>query len=182
MNTQSRCVHLTPSRLLYEATSTVAVFYRYPSEFTVCIACSKHLKVASVLGLSDDPRVRRALQADETDIAEILNHVSLSDADREAVIALEGDEAQSFLNVVQDANRGFLFRDPAETTQARRLLVKLSANCYKLPSKLFIEGVTRSEEHATFGGGFGDVFRGTYQGAVVALKRMRIFQRTPIFP
>ncbi len=66
--------------------------------------CSKDLKVASVLGLSEDPRVRRALQADETDIAEILHRVSLSDADREAVIALEGDEAQSFLNVVQDAS------------------------------------------------------------------------------
>lgn len=48
--------------------------------------------------------MRRALQADETDIAGILNRVSLSDVDREAVIALEGDEAQSFLNVVQDVS------------------------------------------------------------------------------
>ncbi|KAF9034716.1 kinase-like protein [Hymenopellis radicata] len=33
-----------------------------------------------------------------------------------------------------------------------------------------------------FGGGFGDIFRGTYQGAVVAVKRIRIFQTDTDLP
>ncbi|KAK0217921.1 kinase-like domain-containing protein [Armillaria fumosa] len=141
------------------------------------------LQIASVLGLSDDPRVREALQADEEVIADLLHHVSQSDSDREEVLALLDDDAQNFLNVVQDVlDRGFLLDDPAEGLKARRLLVKLSSTCYKLPSKLFIEGVELSDAHATFGGGFGDVFRASYNGQVVALKRMRIFQRDPNLP
>jgi hypothetical protein len=44
---------------------------------------------------------------------------------------------------------------------------------------LFINGVIRpdKEEQAVYGGGFGDVYRALYNGKVVALKRMRIFQR-----
>ncbi|KAK0202609.1 hypothetical protein DFS33DRAFT_914625 [Desarmillaria ectypa] len=134
------------------------------------------LQIASVLGLSDDPRVREALQADEKDIADLLHHVSRSDSDREEVLALLDDDAQNFLNVVQDV---FSPRCPAEGLKARRLLVKLSSTCYKLPSKLFIEGVELSDEHTTFGEGFGDVFRASYNEQTVALKRMRIFQRDP---
>ena len=76
-------------------------------------------QVASVLGLSDDPRVRRALQEDETDIARILHRVSLSDIDREAVMALEGDEAQSFLNVVQDVFRSSIYQSTCVLTVFR---------------------------------------------------------------
>ncbi|KAK0188947.1 hypothetical protein F5146DRAFT_1140510 [Armillaria mellea] len=141
------------------------------------------LEIASVLGLSDDPRVREALQADEEVIAGLLHHVSQSDSDLEEVLALLDDDAQNFLNVVQDVlDRGFFLGDPAEGLKARRLLVKLSSTCYKLPSKLFIEGVELSDAHATFGGGFGDVFRASYKGQAVALKRMRIFQRDPNLP
>ncbi|KAK0238894.1 hypothetical protein EDD85DRAFT_524112 [Armillaria nabsnona] len=141
------------------------------------------LQIASVLGVSDDPRVREALQADEEVIADLLHRVSQSDSDREEVLALLDDDAQNFLNVVQDVlDRGFLLGDPAEGLKARRLLVKLSSTCYKLPSKLFIEGVELSDAHATFGGGFGDVFRASYNGQAVALKRMRIFQRDPNLP
>lgn len=60
---------------------------------------------------------------------------------------------------------------------ARRLLVKLSIACDLLPSSLFIQGVTRQEQEATFGGAFGDIYRACYQGEDVALKRIRVFQR-----
>ncbi|KAF8158809.1 hypothetical protein K438DRAFT_1487569, partial [Mycena galopus ATCC 62051] len=43
-----------------------------------------------------------------------------------------------------------------------------------LPSSLIISGVTQRDEHATFCGGFGDVFKAMYQDKPVALKHMRI--------
>ncbi|KAJ7281522.1 kinase-like domain-containing protein [Mycena rebaudengoi] len=63
------------------------------------------------------------------------------------------------------------------TLKARRLLVKLSEASDTLPSSLFIQGVARVDQEATFGGTFGDIYRASYQGEDVALKRIRVFQR-----
>ncbi|KAJ6563031.1 hypothetical protein DFH09DRAFT_1477888 [Mycena vulgaris] len=56
---------------------------------------------------------------------------------------------------------------------ARRLMLKLFEACS--PSSLLITGVNNSDEHPVFYRGFGDVFRPSYQGRPVALKRMRVF-------
>ncbi|KAF5367997.1 hypothetical protein D9758_004485 [Tetrapyrgos nigripes] len=140
------------------------------------------LQVVSALNMSEDPRVREALEKDEYEIAGMLHAVSESEASRRAILALEGDEAQKFLDVVQDViDKGYLL-DSEEVSQARRLLVKLSETCDKLPSSLFIKGVEALDEQATYGGGFGDVYQATYNGKRVALKKMRIFQRGPGLP
>lgn len=44
----------------------------------------------------------------------------------------------------------------------------------QLPSSLFITGVNDRDEQPTFGG-FGDIYRASYQGKGVALKRIRTF-------
>ncbi|KAJ6521206.1 kinase-like domain-containing protein [Mycena vulgaris] len=64
------------------------------------------------------------------------------------------------------------------TSKARRLIGKLAKACDKLPSSLIIFGVTQRDEHASFCGGFGDVFKAMYQDKPVALKHMRMFQNT----
>jgi hypothetical protein len=46
-----------------------------------------------------------------------------------------------------------------------------------LPSGSFIKGVTLLEKHPVFVGGSSDIFRASYQGRKVALKRLRGFQR-----
>ncbi|KAJ7620606.1 kinase-like domain-containing protein [Mycena polygramma] len=56
---------------------------------------------------------------------------------------------------------------------ARRIIRKLSAACDMLPSALFISGVSNKEEHPTFGGGYGDIYRATHGDTTVALKYMR---------
>ncbi|KAJ6542579.1 hypothetical protein B0H19DRAFT_957545 [Mycena capillaripes] len=56
---------------------------------------------------------------------------------------------------------------------ARRIIRKLSEACDRLPSALFIAGVTGKEEHPTFGGGYGDIYRATHTDRTVALKYMR---------
>ncbi|KAJ7260897.1 kinase-like domain-containing protein [Mycena haematopus] len=60
---------------------------------------------------------------------------------------------------------------------ALRIVRKLSESCDRLPSSLFIVGVEGRDEHPTFGGGFGDIYRASYSGQRVALKRMRHFLR-----
>ncbi|KAJ7224795.1 kinase-like domain-containing protein [Mycena rebaudengoi] len=59
------------------------------------------------------------------------------------------------------------------------MILKLSEACDKLPSSLFITGVSGRDHDATFGGGFGDIFQASYGGKTVALKRMRTFHRGP---
>lgn len=57
------------------------------------------------------------------------------------------------------------------------MILKLSEVCNKLPSSLFISGVTGRDEHAVFGGGFGDIYQASYAGRTVAIKRIRTFHR-----
>ncbi|KAJ7107523.1 kinase-like domain-containing protein [Mycena epipterygia] len=49
----------------------------------------------------------------------------------------------------------------------------------QLPSSLFISGVEDRDEHPTCAGGFGDIYRASYQGKMVALKRIRTFTSAP---
>ncbi|KAJ7229230.1 kinase-like domain-containing protein, partial [Mycena rebaudengoi] len=58
-----------------------------------------------------------------------------------------------------------------------RIILKISEACDKLPSSLFITGVTRHDEHATFSGGFGDIYQASYGGKTVALKLVRTSHR-----
>ncbi|KAF7335456.1 Kinase-like protein [Mycena venus] len=135
------------------------------------------LQVATELGIYDDPRLRNALREDEERIAESIVAVLNSDSERAAVLKLEGNSAQNFLDVVQNTlDRGFLIRQELNS-KARRLILKLSEACDRLPSSLFITGVTGRDEHALFGGGFGDIYQASYNGKTVALKHIRTFHR-----
>ncbi|KAJ7269803.1 hypothetical protein C8J57DRAFT_1066459, partial [Mycena rebaudengoi] len=122
-------------------------------------------------------RLRDALREDEGRIETHILSILDSKSSKEAVLKLVGDPAQYFLDVVQNAlDRGLLLeRD--HSARARRIVLKLSEACDKLPSSLFITGVTGRDEHATFGGGFGDIYRAKYAGKTVALKHVRTFHR-----
>jgi hypothetical protein len=60
--------------------------------------------------------------------------------------------------------------------EARRVQISLSENCNNLPLSLTLQGVSLLEDNVISGGGFADIFRGSYRNEVVALKRLRIFQ------
>ncbi|KAJ7144129.1 hypothetical protein C8R44DRAFT_601978, partial [Mycena epipterygia] len=104
----------------------------------------------------------------QADVANNLLEVLYSPADEQAVLALEGNAAQSLLDIVQDVRE----------LDLHRLIGKLAKVCDKLPSSLIIFEVTQRDEHASFCGGFGDVFKAVYQGKPVALKHLRMFQNT----
>jgi hypothetical protein len=105
---------------------------------------------------------------------------------------LQDDDAQNFMDVVQNVraclrdglyslyhpqtlHKGLL--NDAEYTGAQRIIRKLSEASERLPSSLFITGVTGREEWPSSGGGFADVYRGYYDGKPVALKLLRQFIR-----
>ncbi|KAJ6476169.1 kinase-like domain-containing protein [Mycena sanguinolenta] len=140
------------------------------------LACGKRLlELSSELGLANDPKLRAALRTDNEGIASILAYIFNSGPDKEAVLHLEGDSAQYFLDVVQDClDKGFLLE---HRQTARHLIRKVSEACDRLPSLLFITGVSKREENATFGGGYGDIYCASYGGKRVALKRLRHFLR-----
>ncbi|KAJ7286749.1 kinase-like domain-containing protein [Mycena rebaudengoi] len=129
------------------------------------------LKLSSDLGAADDPKLRGALHEDERRLAAHIIFILESESSKERVLKLDGDPAQYFLDVVQ--NRTAAGKRPK--SKARRIILKLSEACDKLPSSLFITGVTGRDEHATFGGGFGDIYQASYAGKTVALKLVRTF-------
>ncbi|KAF7347035.1 Kinase-like protein [Mycena venus] len=109
------------------------------------------LQATTALGIYDDPKLRDALQEDEERIARSILAILGSDSECAAVLRLEGDSAQNFLDVVQNTlDRGVLAQE--HTSKAHRMILKLSESCDKLPTSLFVAGVTERNEHATFGG------------------------------
>ncbi|KAJ7617180.1 kinase-like domain-containing protein [Roridomyces roridus] len=136
------------------------------------------IQVSNTLGVAEDPELKDALEEDQAGVADILLDVLYSPADEAAVLALDGDAAQSVLDIVQDTLDRALLNSREATSKARRLIGKLAKACNKLPSSLIISGVTDRDEDASFSGGFGDVYKAIYRGKPVALKKMRMFQTT----
>lgn len=58
---------------------------------------------------------------------------------------------------------------------AYKFLVKLSENCGILPPTLSVTGITDCGREPVNGGGFADIFRASFRGEEVALKRLRDF-------
>ncbi|KAJ6542587.1 kinase-like domain-containing protein, partial [Mycena capillaripes] len=138
------------------------------------LECRKTLlELVSDIGLANDPKVRAALHTDGERIAKLLVWIFNSKFAEEAVLRLEGDSAQAFLDVVQSTlDRGFLIAQE-HGRMAREIIRKLSESCDRLPSALFITGVTGKEEHPTFAGDYGDIYRATHDDRTVALKYVR---------
>ncbi|KAJ6486734.1 hypothetical protein C8R45DRAFT_995684 [Mycena sanguinolenta] len=131
----------------------------------------------SMLMVADSNRQGHELRKDldniESQIGRLLTHILEFRDAGQAARQLEGSDALSLIDAIQDVlDRGTL-PDATLRSKARKLLHKVSEA--QLPSSLFIAGVNDHDEHPTFSGGFGDVYRALYQGPMVALKRIRIF-------
>lgn len=141
--------------------------------------------------------VRQAIQADDRYIFDQLQRIiAVSEPDRKAVLKLTDDDAEAFLDLIQMVSFGPSFSfssilifwfaktldkssgyDQKFFSNSRRLLMKLSEISGILPPSLMITGIKLLEKEALFGGGFADIYKASYAGKEVALKRMRIFQR-----
>lgn len=59
--------------------------------------------------------------------------------------------------------------------QLRRLSIKMAAKHGKFPQLLVLQGVQCTDSQQYGAGAFADVFRGTYEGSKVGLKRLRVY-------
>lgn len=64
---------------------------------------------------------------------------------------------------------------PTDRPRLRTALRQLSFRSDQLPSALFLTGVVCNDLEAVRGGSFADILTGTYNGRVVAIKRLRTF-------
>ncbi|KAJ7061023.1 kinase-like domain-containing protein, partial [Mycena amicta] len=133
--------------------------------------------LSSELGLESNDKLRKALKADEEHLISLLVSIFDSRSAEKEVLCLQGNSAQSFLDVVQDALDHGSLSTVDDVRKARRIIHKLSEACGLLPTALYITGVTEREAHPSFGGGYGDIYRASYANKPVALKYMRHFLR-----
>ncbi|KAJ6524267.1 hypothetical protein DFH09DRAFT_817348, partial [Mycena vulgaris] len=106
--------------------------------------------------------LRSALQACCQRICTSLLTVLGSRDAKHEVLLLEGDRAQSFLDAVHDVLDKGLLPSAEHTSRVRRLILRLSEACERLPSSLFIAGVIDHDGTPTFCGGFGDIYQARY--------------------
>ncbi|KAJ7676710.1 kinase-like domain-containing protein [Mycena polygramma] len=135
----------------------------------------------SMLRLPDADResysseLREGVDDAEAQIDTFLTHILSSRDVKDAVKSLPERDVQSFLDVIQDVLARGSLPDANSCSKARRLMQKTAAAHAQVPSSLMISGVNDPDEHPTFAGGFGDVYRASYRGKMVALKRIRMF-------
>ncbi|KAJ7468599.1 hypothetical protein FB451DRAFT_1000901, partial [Mycena latifolia] len=106
--------------------------------------------------------LRDALQSCEQRVCTSLLAVLASREAKHAILLLEDERTQAFLDVVQDVLDKGALPSAEHTSQARQLILRLSGARDQLPSSLFITGVADHDEHPTFCGGFGDIYRASY--------------------
>ncbi|KAG6817813.1 hypothetical protein H0H87_003221 [Tephrocybe sp. NHM501043] len=134
------------------------------------------MQLSTQMQISEHPLVRECIQADEDAIASVLEGVLNSESDTQDILALKGDSAHSFLNLLQIVlSRGQLNAHEVGR-KARRLLVKLSERSDILPASVLIRGLTLINNQPVSGGGFADIYRALYRGQEVALKHLRVRQ------
>nr|GAT45690.1 predicted protein [Mycena chlorophos] len=144
-------------------------------------------RISSILNISDGEQLRTAVAKDESALGMLLHQIIGTEREKKRLLRLKEENAQCAIDLIQDILDKNLLYDVADVsidsetliTKARRLLVRLSEASDTLPASLFIRGILQVDKEATFGGAFGDIYRASYKGQHVALKRMRVhvFQR-----
>lgn len=98
----------------------------------------------------------------------------------EALLSLKGDKARTVLNALQvwlDCDSSTSPHDGALYRRGLYCLVKLATASGELPSSLFLWGVGIGDSRDPCNhGAYADIFRGTYRGMDVAVKRLRTFK------
>ncbi|KAH7876951.1 kinase-like domain-containing protein [Lentinula edodes] len=121
-------------------------------------------------------KIYDAITKDEPQVARLIKIILGSEEEKTAAMALKGQEADLFMDALEDIMRDTSFLRESEQLDARRFLISLSKISTNLPQYMFIDGVASVKDKNSYGGTFGDVYRSTYKGKPVALKRLRHFQ------
>ncbi|KAL0953745.1 hypothetical protein HGRIS_004935 [Hohenbuehelia grisea] len=128
---------------------------------------------------SSRTRFRQIHENDETELVNLLRTISTSSSGFQAVLGLRGERAQQFLDMAQEILDYPSLRQSEDrrfSTRVLKLMIRLSEICHRLPSSLFVKDSVPLDTEPVSCGNFSDIYRAIYQGEVVALKRLRIFQ------
>jgi len=137
------------------------------------------IEISSEIGAHDHPDLRQALAKDEAEIIHMIRRVLSSDFHQRTVLDLRGEEAERFMELLRLVTKDRSLSDDLPFFQkARRLRQKLSNACHLMPSTIFIRGVQIVDRDALLCGGFADIFKASYNGLDVALKRLRVTEAT----
>ncbi|KAF9257558.1 kinase-like protein [Marasmius fiardii PR-910] len=122
-------------------------------------------------------QVYQAVLRDEERVAELVEIVLRSKHCMADVLMLDEGDMECFMDALQD-----ILDNPESALvdrlreKIRILLITLSKKSTGLPKEMFIDGVVMPSRDTVWGGAFGDVFRSSYEGRYVALKRLRFFR------
>ncbi|KAK7038630.1 kinase-like domain-containing protein [Favolaschia claudopus] len=111
----------------------------------------------------------------EDRMALCLENIIASWETRHAALRLKRENTQAFLDAVQHVLKRGTLPNAAYANIACKLMQRISEAHDQLPMSLFISGVHDPDQYPTFSGGFADVYRASYNGKRVALKRIRTF-------
>ncbi|KAJ6514551.1 kinase-like domain-containing protein [Mycena vulgaris] len=158
--------------------STLAQYYATMcagDEITSLIRSSEYrktlLEFASRISLTDDRKFQDALQKDDTRFLATLPVVIHSR--RELSEQLTIDDAQDLLDVLKIILQTDLSQK--HRSEAWKMMLRISSTHDQLPASMFITGVTNLDRKPKFGGGFSNIYRASYDGKPVALKRLRLY-------
>ncbi|KAG6908633.1 hypothetical protein DXG01_003811 [Tephrocybe rancida] len=141
----------------------------------VTLDTSQHVKMLSdlesfpaLVGLG--PRARVTAQAQH-----ILGDTALC----RALLRARGPDAQLLLNIFQ-----WVLDDPSLVDDLRRRLIvatqRLSIKSGLYPICYELKDVVREDQDPVTGGGFADIYKGSFGGQAVCLKTLRVYQDTQI--
>ncbi|KAJ7468569.1 kinase-like domain-containing protein [Mycena latifolia] len=133
------------------------------------------LQFAGELGVDDDPRLRDALGRDAQHVLKQVVALIQSPEATRAASRLECEDAERLFDVVQNTLLVDLSMTPEDRQAAEQLKQKLFESFDQVPSSLLIYGVTKREQRPSFCGYDSDIYRASYRGEAVALKRLRVF-------
>lgn len=145
--------------------------------------CRLQELLSGLRSLNDLPRVHNAISNDYPQVVELLKAIIRSPEEKETMLRLGDDDSERFMDAVQE-----ILDEQTQSEQfnadVRMLLVPIVMTISRLPKSMFISGVGVVQDKNMLGGTFGDIYRSTYKGEPVALKRLRIFrtsERTKIY-
>ncbi|KAH8080695.1 kinase-like domain-containing protein [Cristinia sonorae] len=96
---------------------------------------------------------------------------------KESLLSLRKEAAADTLLLMQEMlDDPVAFGVEARRHTVRRLLIRLSREAKILPASLFLSGVICRVRESVNGGAFADIYRGSFGGKPVALKRLRVFR------
>ena len=114
------------------------------------------------------------------ELPSLLETIFSSDDEVETIRCLLGDDAQAFVDVIDEALEDCDLLLPQIRRKCLKSLYKTCGRCALLPKSLAIDVCYDRTDVAIYSGGFGDIWRGEHCGRHVAVKVVRTYSNSDL--